>query len=74
LQRSQICERRRKLANISNHLEVQTSTSQFIVMIEVVDSQQVTPNRAKLDIQYLQVIDFIGVIFYEKSTIKTITS
>jgi len=53
---------------------MQTSTSQFIVMIEVVDSQQVTPNRAKLDIQYLQVIDFIGVIFYEKSTIKTITS
>jgi len=53
---------------------IQTSTSQFIVMIEVVDSQQVTPNRAKLDIQYLQVIDFIGVIFYEKSTIKTITS
>ena len=52
----------------------QTSTSQFIVMIEVVDSQQVTQNRAKLDIQYLQVIDFIGVIFYEKSTIKTITS
>jgi len=43
-------------------------------MIEVVDSQQVMPNRAKLDIQYLQVIDFIGVIFYEKSTIKTITS
>ena len=57
-----------------NSSKEQTSTSQFIVMIEVVDSQQVTPNRAKLDIQYLQVIDFIGVIFYEKSTIKTITS